>query len=69
MKLWKQPLIQSYEEIEYFDTRKEFEAEAFALRLHELIKEERGAAKGGSDFPVHWHGPFHGGQLRAVNRP
>lgn len=45
MKLWKQPLIQSYEEIEYFDTRKEFEAEAFALRLHELIKEEQRHSK------------------------
>lgn len=41
MKLWKQLSAQRYEDIDYFDTRKGFQAEVFAMRLYELIAEEK----------------------------
>ena len=41
MKLWKQLNTQRYEDIDYFDTRKGFQAEVFAMRLYELIAEEK----------------------------
>ena len=34
MKLWKQLNTQRYEDIDYFDTRKGFQAEVFAMRLY-----------------------------------
>lgn len=43
MKLWKQLSIQRQEDIDYFDTRRDFRPEAFAARLNQLIMEELNA--------------------------
>ena len=40
MKLWKQLSSQKQENIDYFDTRKDFRADLFASRLNQLILEE-----------------------------
>lgn len=45
MKLWKQFGIQKQVDIDYFDTRRDFQADDFAARLNELILEELSSRK------------------------
>lgn len=69
MRLWKSFRVQRRDEISYYDTMGEFEAERFAVNLNQLIAEAMAEKqKGRSDISLYWNGPFHRRQSGAFGR-
>ena len=72
MRLWKSFRVQRRNEISYYDTMGEFEAERFAVNLNQLIAEamaekQKAGVKGGPAL-LYWNGPFHRRQSGAFGR-
>lgn len=69
MRLWKSFRVQRRDEISYYDTMGEFEAERFAVNLNQLIAEAMAEKqKAGVIFSLYWNGPFHRRQSGAFGR-
>ena len=66
MRLWKSFRVQRRDEISYYDTMGEFEAERFAVNLNQLIAEAM--AEKQKDISLYWNGPFHRRQSGAFGR-
>ena len=69
MRLWKSFRVQRRNEISYYDTMGEFEAERFAVNLNQLIAEAMAEKqKAGVIFLCIGNGPFHRRQSGAFGR-
>ena len=68
MRLWKSFRVQRRDEISYYDTMGEFEAELFAVNLNQLIAEAMAEKQKAGVISLYWNGPFHRRQSGAFGR-